>query len=181
MGKGLFILEHEILKAILEKNSITIGKPYVVGTKQMPILGRDYNSCSLHFGTLVDILNNPKKYANEKSLAGKEISRDDVKINKYSWGEVLNAIEVLIHNQHVKDIIDRDKDRPNIVITTKGAIDFRASYYLKEYDKILSIERNYEIQKRDLLLKKYWYLVEAAKYVLGGVIGAAITWFFTHR
>ena len=178
MEKGLFILEHEILKAILEKNSIKVGKVYAAGTKQMPIQGRDYNSCSLHFGTLVDILNNPKKYMNEKSLAGKVTPRDDVKINKYSWRTVSDAIEVLIHNQHVKDILDRDKDRPNIVITAKGAIDFRANYYLKEYDKIVSIERSYEIQKRDLNLKKYWYLIEAAKYILGGVIGAAITWFF---
>lgn len=181
MKKELFLLEHEILKLLLEKNSITLGRVYIAGTKQMPILGKEYDNCSLHFGTLVDIINNPKKYDNENSLSGRITAKDDVKINNCSWSAVSDAIEVLIHNQHVKDILDRDKDRPNIIITQKGAIDFRANYYLKEYDKIESIKRSYDIQKRDLCLKKYWYLVEAAKYIMGGVIGSAITWFITRQ
>ena len=184
MEKVLFILEHEILKAILEKNSIIVGKAYKDGTPQIPFSGRDYHDCSLHFGTLVDVLNNPGKYVTKKSLSGVITTKESINVNQFNFKDVSDAIEVLVYNGHVRINPEQGLDHngsQQIFITLKGAVDFRAKYYWKEYDKIRSIETKYEIEKRDLGLKKYWYLVEAAKYIMGGVLGSAITWFFTRK
>lgn len=183
MEERIFILEHEILRSLLKRNSITLGKAHLFGSKEIPTFKRDYNNCSLHFGTLVDIHDDPKKYENEKSLGGKVLTKDDVNISKYGWGEVSEAIEILVHNKHIREDTNPDKygtpTKREIFITDKGAIDFRTHFYLKEYDKIMSIERSYEIQKRDRWQKKYWYLVELAKYIVGGIVGAAIALMFT--
>jgi len=42
-----------------------------------------------------------------------------------------------------------------IFITLKGAIYYRSKYCWKEYDKVKSIERNYEIEKKELCLKTH--------------------------
>lgn len=184
MKKKVFILEHEILKTILEKNSITVGKAYKVGTPQIPFCGRDYQHCSLHFGTLVDVLNNPENYIRKRSLSGKITKRENVTVSTVSYKDVSDAIEVLVYNSHVRLYPENELDHngsKQIFITLKGAIDFRAKYYWKEFDKIMSIERTYSIQKKEWWQKKYWILVELSKYIIGGIIGAAITWLFVKK
>lgn len=180
----LFLLEHEILKTILEKNSITAGKVHRIGTPTIPYFQTDYKNCSLHYGTLVDILNNPEKYTDDKSLSGGIATREDITLRTHSYKDVSDAIEVLVYNGHVRLYPENELDHHGsnqIYITPKGAIDFRTKYYWKEYDKIMSIERNYEIQKMDRWQKKFWIFVNLSKYIIAATIGAAITWFFTRQ
>lgn len=98
---------------------------------------------------------------------------------KYKWVEVNDALEVLSLNKHVKESevkidIYSDNTKRVIYLTNEGAIAYRTNYYIKEAEKELSVIRSYQIQKRDLWLKKRWLLVEAAKYIMGGIIGALI-------
>ena len=56
------VLEHEILKALFAGTGFAIT---AVGSEvkgYSPIYKRSYGNCVLHFGTLVDIINNPQKY-----------------------------------------------------------------------------------------------------------------------
>jgi hypothetical protein len=188
MAEHAYLLEHEILKILYTKVSFSITGEGKLSGKTMPVYKRSYEYSSLHFGTLVDILNNPEKYTPEKTKSNnihhlKEliVHKEDVEPNnmKYGWIEVNDALEVLAINGHIKEgsveiNIFSDNMKREIFLTGKGAIDYRTGFYLKELDKELSAKRGYEIQKRDLWLKKYWILVEISKYVIGGIIGASI-------
>jgi len=59
------LLEHEILKTLYTTVSFGITGEGKMG-KTTPVFKRDYEYSSLHFGTLVDILNSPEKYTKEK-------------------------------------------------------------------------------------------------------------------
>jgi hypothetical protein len=133
-----FILEHEILKALYEKTSMYIGG-YTRGDGKQIVLGkRDYNIVSLPFGTLVDMMNNPKRYADPNiAFNGFDLFQNEIKTDKYSIGKVSNAIEVLVSNEHVID--EYIKHEPplksgsrKIVLTPKGAIDYRDDFYVKK-------------------------------------------------
>ncbi|WP_276501941.1 hypothetical protein [Terrimonas pollutisoli] len=188
MADNVYILEHEILKALYTKVSFTVVGEGKLSGKTMPAYKRDYQYSSLHFGTLVDIINYPEKYTDDKIpkdqlnyLKNKIVTVEEVDAErmKYNWIEVNDALEVLVLNGHITESpveihIYSDSMKREVRLTNKGAIDYRMGFYLKEAGKELSIMRGYEIQKRDLWLKKYWWCVEAAKYIMGGIIGAAI-------
>lgn len=188
MADNIYLLEHEILKTLYTKVSFTVvGKGKYSGMT-MPAYKRNYQYSSLHFGTLVDILNYPEKYTDDKILSGQlnylkekivTVEEVDIEGMKYTWIEVNDALEVLALNGHIiENPIEKNTDFDNfkreVRLTNKGAIDYRMRFYLKEAEKDLAINRGYLIQKRDLWLKKYWWYVEAAKYIIGGVIGATI-------
>lgn len=172
------ILEHEILKVLYVKTSMYIGGYTRRDGKEVIIAKRDYSSATLDFGTLVDIVNSPEKYADKKSFTI-DLTKDEITTNTYNFGQVSNAIEVLVFNEQVIDKVIENSTLQSgsrkITLTKKGAIDYRDMFYLKEQQKNNSILINYDIQKKDRWLKKYWYLVEIAKYIMGGIIGAAIT------
>jgi len=171
----VIILEHEILKTLFVRNGGHFGDSQRVGEKVVPIHKREISDYNLHYGTLVDILNNPDKYPKKMDALRGHISfRHDVDTDKFSWGQVSNAIEILILNGQVTDYIDPHNPGRRITLTPKGAIDYRMNFYPKEKDKELSIERNYKIQKKDLWLKKHFWWIEILKYIIGGIIGASI-------
>jgi hypothetical protein len=172
------ILEHEILNTLYVKTSLMmVGQPAPEG-EFIPIYKRDYNYAKIHFGTLVDILNNPKKYDKNNAVQDIIVKYKEVDVKRYNFIDVSNAIEVLLFNGHVTEINVKNSHFQttlrSIVLTDKGAIDYRLGYYLNEKEKQDSIIRSYEIQRRDKWLKKNWYIVEILKYIMGGIIGAAI-------
>src|SRR6266487_4332550 len=104
MRDNAYILEHEILKTLYTKVSFSITGEGKFSGKTMPVYKRSYEYSSLHFGTLVDILNNPEKYTPEKTKSNnihhlKEliVHKEDVEADKmkYGWIEVNDALEVL--------------------------------------------------------------------------------------
>ena len=133
-----FILEHEILKSLYEKTSMYIGG-YTRGDGKQIVLGkRNYNTVSLQFGILVDMMNNTQRYSDPNiAFNGFELFQNEIKTDRYSIGKVSNAIEVLVFNEHVKD--EYVEHRPplqsgsrKIVLTPKGAIDYRDNFYLNK-------------------------------------------------
>ncbi|OSZ79710.1 hypothetical protein CAP36_00125 [Chitinophagaceae bacterium IBVUCB2] len=188
MAAHPYLLEHEILKVLYNYISFGIRGEGKMG-KTTPVFKRDYEYSSLHFGTLVDILNSPEKYTNDKMPIGvigwlKNLSVTYEEVipeaeMKYQWAEVSEALEVLALNNHIKETpveihIYSDNMKRVVYLKNEGALAFRNNYYLKEAEIELSIARSYEIQKRDLWLKKYWIGVEISKYVMGGIVGALI-------
>ena len=175
------ILEHEILKTLFVRNGVHLGETQRAGEKTVPIHKREFSDYSLHYGTLVDILNSPDKYSQSmNSLRGVKVFDQDVTTNKFSWGEVSNAIEILILTGHVIDTVSLDRSQRIITLTPRGAIDYRMNFYHKEKDKELAIERNYKIQKKELWLKTNYWRIEILKYIIGGIIGGTIALAASH-
>jgi hypothetical protein len=142
MSDAPFILEHEILKVIYIKTSYR-SAGYMRGDgKNVPMFEREYANSYLHFGTLVDVLNCPKKYDDPamKSMQGLIMLMEEINTQKYGYGEVSNAIEVLVSNGQVVDDIKKHDPKGQsghrkIRLTDKGAIDYRDNFYHKERKK----------------------------------------------
>lgn len=104
------VLEHEILKTLFAGTGFAIT---VVGSEAkgyIPIYKRSYGNCLLHFGTLVDILNNPQKYKTKPAddnnihyLQNKITRREEVEIKNFEWFAVSDAIEMMKNNGHISD------------------------------------------------------------------------------
>jgi len=140
------VLEHEILKALFAGTGFAIT---VVGSEAkgyIPIYKRSYGNCLLHFGTLVDILNNPQKYKTKPAddnnihyLQNKITRREEVEIREFEWFAVSDAIEMMKNNGHLSDdsptgVLD-DVVHRIIGLKYEGAIAYINKYYLKEYKK----------------------------------------------
>jgi hypothetical protein len=179
------ILEHEILKLMYEKGLLTVKSHGSFSNGHYPLYKKIYENASFHFGTLVDILNNPNKYhqnniEREKinSLQQKIVPIEEVVINDFEWSEVSDAIELLHYNNHILDNVIGDfldLNSRRISLTKEGAFAFRNGYYLMEAQKKNSIEKQYKIQALELWQKNYWYMIEISKYIMGGVLGSLIT------
>ena len=168
------ILEHEILRVIYVYTGLQIVGRSLPNGKTIPILKRDYSDATLHFGALVDILNNPTKYENQKSVQQINPYTEDIKITQYKLIEVSNAIDTLVYNNQViddgpKDEYKRLTDR-KITLTGKGAIDYRNNFYLREK------------RKKELDLRQSNSVIKTNKYfrwnigatILFGIIVTAI-------
>jgi hypothetical protein len=175
------ILEHEILRILYTLSNLTIIKTGNQIVDYTPLYKRTETKQKIHFGTLVHILNNPSLFTTEKSIF--EISKSSLKEKDitqipYDFYQVSDAVDVLSYNEHIDDYAPESAfsniEERTVSIKDKGIIDYRNDFYIKKAALELSVYRQYEIQKRDLWLKKYWIIVEIAKYVLGGVIGALI-------
>ncbi len=140
------VLEHEILKALFAGTGFAIT---AVGSEvkgYIPIYKRSYGNCVLHFGTLVDIINNPQKYKTKPAddnnihyLQTKITRREEVEIKDFEWFAVSDAIELMKNNGHVADdsptgVFD-DVVHRIIGLKYEGAIAYINKYYLKEYKK----------------------------------------------
>ncbi len=182
------LLEHEILKTLYTTVSFGITGEGKMG-KTTPVFKRDYEYSSLHFGTLVDILNSPEKYTKEKIpvdvigwLKNHSVTYEEVipeNKMKYTWTEVSDALDVLVENKLIREspvVINIYSDNMSriIYLENAGALAYRNNFYLKESERELSLQRGYAIQEKELWLKKYFWCVEIGKYVMGGIIGAAI-------
>ena len=136
------MIEHEILGVLYIKTSFYIGG-YMRGDGKTVIMAkRDYKNATLFFGTLVDILNLPEKYKSDglKSLQGLDLTQEEINIDTYKYGEVSNAIEVLEFNGQVVDTVieyipGKQLGSRKITLTNKGAIDYRAGFYLNEKER----------------------------------------------
>lgn len=180
-----YILEHEILRVLYEKGVLIVKSHGNITDGRQAIFKKVYENSSFHFGTLVDILNNPQKYHDSKIPNGRinfiqeqKVTIEEVVINEFQWGEVSDALEVLNYNKHIYDNIVGDfldLDSRRISLTQKGAFAFRDGHYLNEALKKISIEKQYKIQKLELWQKKYWIFVELSKYIIGGIVGSFIT------
>lgn len=178
------ILEHEILKALYSFVTTKVAE----GSEAygyVPIYDRLYDRCSLHFGTLVDLLNAPDKYTLNKRPEGDldymqtlVLKIKDINTSKYSFTEVADAIDVLLLNGHIEIIDQNAQDgirSKKIVLLDKGVIDYRNKYYLKLLDaeEIRTISN--KVSRIDYHLKKYGFWYDILKGAVGGVIGALIT------
>lgn len=140
------VLEHEILSALFTLTGFAIKTIGSEKVGHLAIFKRTYSHCSLQFGTLVDILNNPHKYktrpANESNityLQDKKTKLEEVEIKDFDWYVVSDALELLKHKDHISDdaatsIFENIKDR-QITLTYLGVIAFLDKYYLKEHKK----------------------------------------------
>lgn len=140
------VLEHEILSALFTLTGFAIVSTGSEKQGHIPIFKRTYGHCSLHFGTLVDILNNPHKYktkpADESNilyLQDKTTKVEEVEIKDFDWYMVSDALELLKHNEHIKDSaptsVFEDIRERKIDLTYLGVIAYINKYYLKEYKK----------------------------------------------
>lgn len=189
-----FKIEHEILGCLYRLSIITSAngsnsKGYI------PLYERSYHHCTLHFGTLVDMLNSPQNYTNEKIPEGQllyfqnKITRleDIVGMSKYNLEQIADAIEVLKLNEHVTEYyqtVYSDIKSRIIVLSKKGAIDFRNGFYLKlsESDEIEGIKNS--IIRIEENLKTHWLRNEIIKYtattIVGTLLGAIIAMLSAH-
>jgi hypothetical protein len=179
------ILENKILELLIQSSAYQIVQTGSDREGYVPIYKKNYLQSTLHFGTLVDMLNTPEKYRSDNLPKGnfdylKNLIKKDGEINltPHSYEDVSEAIEVLAANEHVEDSAPTsfydDRSERKIRLTQKGIIGYRTQFYLKEAERELSVFRGYEIQKKDRWLKKYWLFVEISKYVVGGIVGALI-------
>ena len=180
------IIEHEILRTLYTQASFTLTASGNQEEGYDPIYKRNYAFSVLHFGTLADAMYHPEKYSQDKRPSGdinymqnKKAKRGDVGIIESQWYDLANAIDVLKINDHVSDSVS-DKaylelEERKRTLRRKGAIDFRNEFYIKEAENALSVRTALKIQRLDHWQKKNWLFVEIAKYVMGGIIGAAIT------
>ena len=160
------VLEHEILRALFAETGFAVTAVGTEAKGYVPIYKRSYGSCHLHFGTLVDILNNPEKYSTTPAdeinigyLQRKVTLREEIEIREFEWFSVSDAIELMKVNGHITDnsatkyfddVVERIID-----LTYEGAIAYLNKFYLKEYKKaeLLSIEE--ERLKLDLEKLRY--------------------------
>jgi hypothetical protein len=183
------VLEHEILKILYEKGVLIVKSHGNITDGRQAIFKKVYENSNFHFGTLVDILNNPQKYNYTNIPFGRinfiqeqKVTIEDVVINDFQWSEVSDALEVLNYNKHIYDNIVGDfldLDSRRISLTQEGAFAFRDGHYLNEALKKISIEKQFKIQKLELWQKQYWIIVELSKYIIGGIVGSIITLLIT--
>ena len=140
------VLEHEILKALFAGTGFAITAVGSEAKGYIPIYKRSYGNCLLHFGTLVDILNNPQKYKTKPAddnnihyLQNKITRREEVEIRNFEWFAVSDAIEMMKNNGHMSDdsptgVFD-DVVHRIIGLKYEGVIAYINKYYLKEYKK----------------------------------------------
>ena len=162
---GERVLEHEILKALFAGTGFAVTAVGSEATGYIPIYKRSYGGCVLHFGTLVDIINNPIKYTTKPAdnnnihyLQNKVSRREEVEIKDFEWFAVADAIELMKNNGHISDdsptVVFDDIMHRIIALKYEGAIAYINKYYLKEYKKsqlgILKEER------LKLDVKKLW-------------------------
>lgn len=169
----LQVIEHEILKAIHETAYFTIRSNGNETNGHIPLFKREMPMSFLHFGALVDIINNPEKYENVFQKPTEPIIKtiEEVEIKKYTWEQASNAIDVLAANNHIKDendIVLFEGTRRVIQLTLEGAMAYRNRYYLKD-----AIKEKHE--QRQYWQTKYWYIAETVKFFIGGIVGALLT------
>jgi len=140
------VLEHEILKALFAGTGFAVTAVGSESKGYIPIYRRSYGNCVLHFGTLVDIINNPVKYTTKPAdnnniyyLQNKITRREEVEIKSFEWFAVSDAIELMKNNGHISDesptgVFD-DIVHRIIGLKYEGAIAYINRYYLKEYKK----------------------------------------------
>ena len=178
MADIYFNLEHKILEILYLKTSLYIGGYTRNDFKNVIIAKRDYKDATLYFGTLVDILNNPSKYKESNSLQDENLVSEEINTEKYNYGEVSNAIEVLEYNDQVKDKVIENTNQQSgarkITLTSKGAIDYRNNFYFKQTEsQEIDIIKN-TVVRIEHSLKKFWFRNEIIKYGVTAIIGAAI-------
>lgn len=175
-----YILEHEILKSLYIHTSFNVAGKGTPDGKFIPLFKRDYSIATIHFGTLVDIVNNPDKYSENKSVQSIIIKYEDVNdnIRKYKWIDVSNAIELLELNAQVIDepklneygqCIER-----KISLTKKGAIDYRKKYYSKQSESEKIEEIKNAVTRIEHKLKLHWLRNEIIKYTVTTIVGAIL-------
>jgi hypothetical protein len=191
------VLEHEILAALYLKGKITYT---AAGTKvegHCPLYKDDISTCVFELGYLVDLLNNPDKYVNrvieENNLFNEiRVKWEDVKITKYSWQEVSDAIEILLYNEHVSVMMQYEQDLPKyrtITLLKKGAIDYKKKFYLEEaqkenYNDIIRRLTEIDVDVKELTRqnlkaeawpKKYWWLIALVTLVISGIFSPIVS------
>lgn len=178
------VLEHEILKCLYGLSSFTLSNG-TTSRGYVPIYERNYYHCTLHFGTLVDMLNSPQKYTHEKIPEGQllyfqnkiTLIEEVSDVSKYSWQQVADAIEVLKVNEHITEYnqtVFSDITSRILVLSKKGAIDYRNEYYLRASETIEIETIKNSIVKIEHSLKSHWLRNEILKYTLTTVIGALL-------
>ena len=164
MKKHKVILEHEILKVLYIKTSHHIGG-YTRGDGKTVITAkRDYKDATLYFGTLVDVLNMPDKYASDayKALQGLDRMQEEINIDTYSFGQVSDAIQVLVSNGQVIDIVienigGKQSGSRKINLTDKGALDYRNKFYIKQWkeEKLSRKKLKLDMKNAERIYKSY--------------------------
>jgi hypothetical protein len=153
-----YLLLHEILET-LRRSGLSIRS---VGTEEKghtPFYEFSLPSARLHFGTLVALLNEPDKYRNDAGqiiyLHNISAKIEEVKIIKYEWVQVSEAIEALAVSEEVNKEVKGDWLEPEtkiIILTAKGLGSLNSKKYLKKYQK----ERNAEILFRSTVSTNLW-------------------------
>jgi hypothetical protein len=132
------ILEHEILKTL----RLGVLKVMAQGSEKdgHALINKELKGYgSLHYGTLVAILNEPTKRPEQNMpLYQWVVKREDIKTDKLSLQEIEDAVQVLLLNNHITDSAEgKWLDIPErvIKITSEGWNAMLTEYYVKEKDK----------------------------------------------
>src|SRR5258705_6204846 len=177
------VLEHEILKCLYRFSMFTAAN----GSQKrgyVPIYERGYEHCTLHFGTLVGMLNNPEDYTLDKAPEGhlmyfQELVRkiDEIKLTKFTFQQVADALEILLLNEHIKEtypIVYSDVNSRQLILLKKGAIDFRKEFYLKQSEAAEIDTIKNTTARIEHSLKTHWLRNEVIKYTVTTVVGAIL-------
>lgn len=145
MAYEVFSLEHEILNLLFTIPKFEIISFGNEADGMNPIYKQSISSSVLHFGTLVDILNNPDKYkGSQPKISQQKAKQHEIKDEIHSFKSVSIAIEVLSANGHVKD--DYGTEQRIIRLTEPGAIALFTKVYLKERQRETRDEQFHDSQ-----------------------------------
>lgn len=111
---------------------------------------------NIHFGNLVDAVNNPDKYKDPYQVKKEILSRDEIQTTKYSYDKVSDALDTLSFYGHIIEV--KPTSLPSgethvrtASITEKGVIDYRYNYYatkdIQEKIAVSTITTNESVKK----------------------------------
>lgn len=128
-----YVLRHYILEK-LRFAALTIVQTGSDAEGHTPLDLVLVKSSTIHYGTLVAILNDNKI---EKGLLYSNIilKREQVFITKYDWPEINVALQILADNGHIIDEADEgfyEASKRTIQLTVSGLKAFNTRLYLKE-------------------------------------------------
>ena len=168
-----YLLLHEILET-LRRSGLSIRSVETEEKGHTPFYEFSLPSARLHFGTLVALLNDPNKYRGDPQrivyLHTISATIEDVKITKYEWVQVSEAIEALVVSEEVRKEVKGDWLEPEtkiITLTAKGLGSLNLKKYLKKYQK----ERNAEILFKSTVSTNLWMRIFTGVLAISALIG----------
>jgi len=135
-----FLLLHEILEIL---RNVGLKVIEVGGQARMiPLYEFQQTTAQLHFGTLVGMLNQPKKVtclpAARRSIQTLQLTTSEVDLTRYDWDTVAIAIEILVARKEVCKEVQvpyTELKGKVITLTEEGLYSLNTQKYLKEYRK----------------------------------------------
>jgi hypothetical protein len=166
---NLNLIQHQVL-GTLKSVSLMVRAHGSDAKGMIPIDKELIGYCSLHYGVLVDKMNNPEKYVKpDLDIRNKKITKEEVEIKKYNWLEVNTAIENLAFNKDIEEKLDDGwvyTTERVIKLTEKGFYSYNSQSYYKAYKREnLDIEVSQSTIKNTEFIKyTFWAIALTALF-----------------